>query len=239
MLRGIACGFLALCISLSLASETQAVDITGMKCLGGSAGTSLMIGDWQFRTNARPRLTGDAVFKWGWRTNWAIVGQFGFGWNAYASEESWLSNIELLAENEYERKVIEKTSVLSPFTVGIERRFGSGATVPFVGAGAGVYMQQLWFNRSVAHDPRNGARHRTFDFGFQVRAGIEQFLSDKVSLEYDALAHFVFSEDRERFPDPTSADLETFGRDFRTYGGDSQTIQVRMGVRYYWGSDEL
>lgn len=228
-------GFLTLVFAASLAVEAGAVDLTGLKGLGGSAGTSLMIGDWQFRKHARPRFTGDAVFKYGLAPEWAFVGMFGFGWNSYTNEESWLSDTELLAEVGYEPKIQEKTSTLSPFTAGIEYRLGTGETVPYLGAGGGVYMSQVLFNRSVAHDPRNNARHRRFDFGIYGRAGIEQFVSDVVSIDYDALIHIVFSEDREQFPDPTSADLARFGRDFQTYGGDLQSVQVRIGLRYYWG----
>lgn len=236
-MRRTATGVLALAVCLALpASQAAAVDLTGLKGLGGSAGTSLMIGDSEYRAHARPQFTGDAVFKYGINPSWVFVGMFGFGWNAYAYEESWLSDIELLRTIPgYEPKAQEKVTTLSPFVVGAEYRFGTGETVPYIGAGGGVYMSQVLFNRSVGIDPRNGARHRSFNFGLYGRLGIEHFLSDVMSIDYDALIHIVFSEDRELFPDPTGEDLATYGRDFKTYGGDIQNIQVRVGLRYYWG----
>ena len=56
-----------------------------------------------------------------------------------------------------------------------------------------------------------------------------------MSLDYEALGHIVFSKDRESFPPPSSQEQAIFGRDFRAYGGDTQLVQIRMGIRYYWG----
>ncbi len=237
-MRGCVSGLVLALTWVMGASQAQALDLTGWKGLGGSGGTSLVLGDYQFRTHARPRLTGDAVFRWGWSPDWTFVGMFGFGWNSYGHEEHWLSDLDLLSELGYPREVIEKVTTLAPFTGGVERRFGTGDSVPYVGAGGGLYMQQVLFNRSVGRDPRNGARYRTINPGIYGRVGLERFVSDKVSVDYDLLYHIVFSEDRETFPDPNSADVRRLGRDFRTYGGDSQTMQARIGIRYYWGGDQ-
>jgi hypothetical protein len=234
-MRRTAPGLAALLICLLVTAEAGAVDLTGLKGLGGSVGTSLMIGDWQYRTDVRPWFTGDAIFKYGLSPKWVFTGMFGFGWNGYSNEESWLSDTDLLVEVGYPPEPQQKVTTISPFVAGFEYRFGTGTNVPYLGAGAGIYMTQVLFNRTVAHDPRNGARHRKIDLGFYGRVGLEQFLSDVVAIDYDALIHVVFSEDREKFPDPTSADLERFGRDFRAYNGDMQNIQIRIGLRYYWG----
>jgi hypothetical protein len=235
-MRGAALGTLALVVCCSLAAEALAVDLTGLKGIGGSAGTSLMTGDWEYREHARPRFTGDALFKYGLSPKWAFVGMIGFGWNAYTDEERWLSDEQLRAELGYDPPDAQIKSVaLSPFTAGLEYRFGTGAGVPYLGAGAGVYMTQLLFSGSVALDPRNNARHRSFDFGFYGRAGYEQFVSDVVSVDYDVLYHVVFSQDTVRFPNRTRADREVYGNDFKVYNGDLQNMQARIGLRYYWG----
>jgi hypothetical protein len=221
-----------------LAGGALAADLTGRKGLGGSVGTSLMIGDSEFRAHARPRFTGDAMFKYGFRPQWAVVGFFGYGWNAYAYEERWLADSDFrrslnLTPTDSQEKVV----AMSPFTAGLEYRFGQDVWVPYVGAGGGLYLLQVLFDRSVGRDPRprSLAKHRTFNFGLYGRVGLEQFLSDAVALDYEALGHVVFSKEREKFPPPNSADLRTYGYDFVAYGGDTQLIQVRMGLRYYWG----
>jgi Outer membrane protein beta-barrel domain len=221
-----------------VASAADAAEITGRKMIGGSVGTSLMIGDWEYRTHARPRLTGDAMFKYGLRPRWAVVGTFGYGWNSYTDEELWLSSedfADVRVEQGLGPEPVEKVAVVAPFTVGGEYRFGQDAWVPYVGAGFGVYQLNLYFDGRVAEDPRTLADHRTYNFGLYGRAGIEQFLSESVSLDYEALLHVLFAEEREKFPLPNGADLSKYGDDFHAYGGDAQFVQIRLGLRYYWG----
>jgi len=222
--------------------DALAADLTGRKGLGGSVGTSLMIGDSEFRAHARPRLTGDALFRYGIRPRWVFVAFFGYGWNAYTNEERWLSDAEFrqdLVDQGYlgNPHVQEKVVVMAPFTGGIEYRFGKDVWVPYAGVGGGIYQLQILHNGSVAQDPRDRVRHRLrrYDFGLYLRSGIEQFLTESVSLDYEALGHIVFSKDREKFPPPSSQEQAIFGRDFRAYGGDTQLVQIRMGIRYYWG----
>ena len=78
-LSGLVRGMGILGVAVLAASGALAADITGRKGLGGSVGTSLMIGDWEYRQHARPRFTGDAVFKYGFMPRWALVGMFGYG----------------------------------------------------------------------------------------------------------------------------------------------------------------
>ncbi len=232
---GIAGSMLSMCV---VAPTIDAAEITGRKMLGGSVGTSLMIGDWEYRTHARPRITGDAMFKWGLRPRWALVGTFGYGWNSYTDEELWLSSdayADVRVEQGLGPEPVEKVAVVAPFTVGGEYRFGQDVWVPYVGAGLGVYQLNVYFDGRVAEDPRTLADHRTYNFGLYGRAGIEQFLSESVSLDYEALLHVLFAEDREKFPFPNGADLAKYGDDFHAYGGDAQFVQVRLGLRYYWG----
>lgn len=231
LLAALLCPFLA----ATLAAEAGAVDLTGLKGLGGSAGTSLMVGDWEYREHARPRFNLEAIFKYGISPRWVLAAQAGYGWNSYTAEESWLVDTDLTNQLGFGREPLEKVSTISPFTAGMEYRFGTGDMVPFVGFGGGVYVTQVLFNRTVADDPRNGARHRHVDFGLYGRAGVEQFLSDVFAIEYDALYHFVFAENEERFPEPSSSDLATFGRDFKVYNGNMANIGIRIGLRYYWG----
>ena len=237
-LSGLARGMGVLGLAVLAASGALAADITGRKGLGGSVGTSLMIGDWEYRQHARPRLTGDALFKYGFRPRWAFVGNMGYGWNSYTDEESWLSSPDYSDVREslgLGPDPVEKVTVIAPFTAGVEYRFGKDAWVPYVGGGAGIYQLNVYFDGRVAEDPRTLADHRTYDFGLYGRVGIEQFLSESVAMDYDFLGHILFSSDREKFPPPNSADTETFGRAFKAYGGDSQFLQIRIGLRYYWG----
>lgn len=237
-LSGLARGMVVLGVAVLAAHGALAADITGRKGLGGSVGTSLVIGDWEYRQHARPRLTGDALFKYGFRPRWAFVGSMGYGWNSYTDEESWLSSPNYSALREslgLGPDPVEKVTVIAPFTAGVEYRFGKDAWVPYVGAGAGIYQLNVYFDGRVAEDPRTLADHRTYNFGLYGRVGIEQFLSESVAMDYDFLGHILFSSDREKFPPPNSADLQTYGDDFKAYGGDSQFLQIRLGLRYYWG----
>jgi hypothetical protein len=225
-------------VAVLAASGALAADITGRKGLGGSLGTSLVIGDWEYRQHARPRFTGDALFKYGFRPRWAFVGSMGYGWNSYTDEESWLSSPNYSALREslgLGPDPVEKVTVIAPFTGGVEYRFGKDAWVPYVGAGAGIYQLNIYHDGRVAEDPRTLADHRSYNFGLYGRVGIEQFLSESVAMDYDFLGHILFSSDREKFPPPSSADLQTYGDDFKVYGGDSQFLQIRVGLRYYWG----
>jgi opacity protein-like surface antigen len=237
-LNGLARGMGILGLAVLAAGAVEAADITGRQGLGGSVGTSLLIGDWEYRTHARPRFTGDAIFKYGFRPRWAFVGNFGYGWNSYTDEETWLSSpdyADLRESLHLGRDPVEKVTVICPFTAGLEYRFGKDVWVPYVGAGAGIYQLNLYFNGRVAEDPRTLADHRTYNFGFYGRIGAEQFLSESVAMDYEALGHVLFSSDRDKFPFPNSADLATYGQDFHAYGGDAQFLQVRIGLRYYWG----
>jgi hypothetical protein len=237
-LSGLARGMGVLGVAVLAASGALAADITGRKGLGGSVGTSLVIGDWEYRAHARPRFTGDALFKYGFRPRWAFVGTMGYGWNSYTDEESWLSSPDYSALREslgLGPEPVEKVTVIAPFTGGVEYRFGKDVWVPYVGAGAGIYQLNIYHDGRVAEDPRTLADHRTYNFGLYGRVGIEQFLSESVAMDYDFLGHILFSSDREDFPPPNSADLQTFGNDFKAYGGDSQFLQIRIGLRYYWG----
>ncbi len=228
-------------LALGLAGQVRAADLTGRLGLGGSIGSSLLIGDYDYRKHARPRLTLDALFKYGFRPRWALVGQFGYGWNSYAYEESWLSSpdyADLRESQGLNADGVEKLTVMYPFTGGVEYRFGKETWVPYVGAGGGVYMIDLFHDRRVAVDYRTLAKHRTYNLGFYGRAGVEQFLSDAVAMDYEILGHVVFSEDREKFPYPRGNDLEVYGSDFLPHGGDLQFIQMRIGLRYYWGQEE-
>jgi opacity protein-like surface antigen len=217
-------------LAIFLAGQAVAADLTGMLSLGGSIGSSLMIGDSEYRAHARPRLTFDAVFKYMLRPRMAIVGMFGYGWNGYTSEESWQSGLP--------PEGVDKQTVIAPFTGGLEFRFGEEGWVPYVGAGGGIYMLQLFHERRVAEDPRTQARHRSYDFGLYGRIGIEQFVTEAMSVDYEVLGHAIFSEDREKFPPPSGRDFERYGFDFNAYGGDAQFVQLRAGVRYYWGAEE-
>jgi hypothetical protein len=221
-----------------LAGQAVAADLTGRVGLGGSVGSSLMIGDSEFRAHARPRLTFDAVFRYGLRPRLTLVGMFGYGWNAYTDEEQWLSSEEFLDERValgLNPGASDKQVVVSPFVGGLEYRFGEEAWVPYASVGGGIYMLQLLHERRVAVDPRTLARHRTYSFGLFGRFGVEQFVSESVSIDYEALGHVIFSEDREKFPVPTN---NVWGSDFLAHGGDVQFVQVRVGLRYYWSDEE-
>ena len=237
-LNGLARGMGVLGMAVLVASGAWAADITGRKALGGSIGTSLVIGDWEYRQHARPRLTGDALFKYGFMPRWAFVASMGYGWNSYSDEESWLSSpnyADLRESLGLDPAGVEKVTVIAPFTAGVEYRFGKDVWVPYVGAGAGIYQLNIYFDGRVAEDPRTLADHRTYNFGLYGRVGAEQFLSESVAMDYEALGHIMFASDRDKFPDPTGADYAAFGRDFKAYGGDSQFLQIRIGLRYYWG----
>lgn len=224
-----------------IAGQVLAADLTGRLGLGGSVGTSLLVGDYDYRKHARPRLTLDALFKYGFRPRWALVGQFGYGWNSYAYEESWLSSPDYADLREtygLDAAGVEKLTVMYPFTAGVEYRFGKDTWVPYVGAGGGLYMIDLFHDRRTAIDYRTLAKHRTYNLGFYARGGIEQFITDAVAMDYELLGHMVFSEDREKFPYPRGNDLDVFGDDFLPHGGDLQFIQMRIGLRYYWGESE-
>jgi hypothetical protein len=240
-LSGLARGMGVLGLAVLAASGALAADITGRKGLGGSLGTSLVIGDWEYRQHARPRFTGDALFKYGFMPRWALVGSFGYGWNSYSDEESWLSSEDYSSLREslgLGPDPVEKVTVIAPFTGGVEYRFGKDVWVPYVGAGAGIYQLNIYHDGRVAEDPRTLADHRTYNFGVYGRVGIEQFLSESVAMDYDLLGHILFSSDREKFPDPSGADFQTYGHDFKAYGGDTQFLQIRLGLRYYWGGSD-
>jgi hypothetical protein len=228
-------------LAILLSGQAMAADLTGRQGLGGSIGSSLMIGDSDYRAHARPRFFFDAMFKYGFRPRMAIVAGFGYGWNAYTNEERWLIDpdfADLRSGLGYGSEPLEKVVAVSPFTVGLEYRFGEEAWVPYVGVGGGVYMLELLFERQVARDPQTLAKHRTFNPGLYARVGVEQFLTESVSLDYEALGHLIFSEDRTKFPNANGDTVRIFGEDYRAYGGDAQFVQVRAGVRYYWGEEE-
>ena len=228
-------------LAAGIAGQVLAADLTGRLGLGGSVGTSLLVGDYDYRKHARPRLTLDALFKYGFRPRWALVGQFGYGWNSYAYEESWLSSpayADLRETYGLNADGVEKLTVMYPFTAGVEFRFGKDTWVPYVGAGGGIYMIDLFYDGRTALDYRTLAEHRTYNLGFYARGGIEQFITDAVAMDYEFLGHLVFSEDREKFPYPRGNDLAVYGDDFLPHGGDLQFLQMRVGLRYYWGGGE-
>ncbi len=187
-----------------VAGPSYAQELQGKGSIGGSGGLVLITGDEDLSRSAQPRLLGHMDMRYVIRPNFAVHGTFGRGWNSYSGRGDTLTIIE-------------------PVTVGLEYRqvFERWPRyLPHVGAGIGVYSIYVREQLKVTQDPATLEARHMVDFGLNVTAGLEYFMTRSITVNYDFVWHKIFSENLEDFPSG--------------FGENDSYVQLVVGVSYYF-----
>lgn len=186
-----------------------AQELDGKGSVGASGGLMLLTGDDDLSRDAQPRLLGHFDMKYVINPRLAVHGTFGRGWNSYSGRADTLTVVE-------------------PITLGIEYRhiFEQWPRyLPHVGIGTGVYSLWIREHLQVTEDPITLERRHTVDWGMNITAGLEYFMTRSVTVNYDFVWHKIFSENTDDF--------------VAGFGGDDSYVQIVVGVNYYFSMDIL
>ncbi len=187
-----------------VAGPSYAQELEGKGSVGGSGGIMLLTGDDDLSRSAQPRLLGHMDMRYVFHPNFAVHGTFGRGWNSYSGRGDTLTIIE-------------------PVTVGLEYRhvFQQWPRyLPHAGVGIGVYSVYVREQLKVTQDPATLEERHTVDWGVNVSAGLEYFMTRSITVNYDFVWHKIYSENLEDFPSG--------------FGGDDSYVQLVVGVSYYF-----
>ncbi|KPJ61269.1 MAG: hypothetical protein AMJ46_02990 [Latescibacteria bacterium DG_63] len=190
----------------SLCGQCFSADVTGRAFLNGGAGTLIFIGDeymtgTAFDSDRKIRLYGDGGFGYVFRPYLAATINAGFGWQAYSFDDM-------------------RVATAAPFTAGVEYRHHFGKYMPRIGAGLGWYVWSVLDDRRVMKDEMTREELRRGNLGAYMSAGLDYFVRPSVAVCWDAIGHYILSEDLDAFPSG--------------YGYNEQILVIRMGVRYYF-----
>ena len=195
--------------SLCLAETGFAQELQGKGSIGASGGLMLLTADDDLSRDAQPRLLGHFDMKYVLNPQVAFHGTFGRGWNSYSGRSDTLTVIE-------------------PVTFGVEYRHAFEQWpryLPHAGIGMGVYSVWVREGLQVTKDRQTGERLHTIDWGMNVTAGLEYFITRSVTVNYDFVWHKIFSENLNDFPSG--------------FGNNDSYVQFVVGVNYYFSMDSL
>jgi len=201
-------GFLLL-LGAQVAPAALAEGVAHTGGVGGSLGLLKFVAgdDWK---DGSMRFSGQAVFKYHITDAWGITLEGGAGWNNMGGTGPQ-----------------DTLAVVYPFTLGGQYRFHAGDTpfFPTIGAGIGIYSLGIkdtpssWAEETGPGTQNTGERLNWIAPGFFGRVGTEYMFTDTVAMHFDALFHYVASEDDR----------------FTRFGENMAFIQFRVGVNYYFG----
>ena len=182
----------------------EEVDLEGRGSIGASGGLMLFTGDEDMSDKAQPRLLGHFNMKYVISPNLAVAGTFGRGWNSYSGRGDTLAVIE-------------------PVTFGIEYRHNFEQWPryqPHGGVGVGMYSVYIRDYLTTTRDPVTLESRHTLNWGMNVGVGLEYFMTRTVTVNYDFVWHYIFSENKEDF--------------VAEYGENDSYVQFVVGVNYYF-----
>ncbi|UCF78519.1 MAG: hypothetical protein JSW03_10635 [Candidatus Eiseniibacteriota bacterium] len=194
----------------SLYGQCFPADVTGRAFMTGGAGTLIFIGDDYMTGSAldsqrKIRLYGDVGFGYVFKPYLAATVGAGFGWQAYSFDDL-------------------RVATTAPLTVGAEYRHHFGKYMPRVGAGLGWYIWSVLDDRKVMKDPITREELKRGNVGAYMSAGLDYFVRPTIAVCWDAVGHYVLSEDKDAFPSG--------------YALNEQVLVLRMGIRYYFSPEE-
>ncbi len=186
-----------------------AQELGGKGSIGASGGLMLFTGDDDLSREAQPRLLGHFDWRYVFNPKVALHGTFGRGWNSYSGRNDTLT-------------------IINPVTVAVEYRhvFEQWPRyLPHAGVGVGAYNVVVRENLQVTKDPKTEEDRSTLDWGINVTAGLEYFITRSVTVNYDFVWHKIFSKNLEDFPSG--------------FGNDDSYVQFVVGASYYFSLDIL
>jgi outer membrane protein W len=201
-------------ILISAPVVSNAQSLAGKGSLGGSIGVMKMLEDEDISKKAGMRGMGDFRMRYFFSDKFTTVITTGFGWTGYPSDTN-------------------RIATQLPLTFGLElrpygnKRVAGGRLVPRIGFGGGFYswVVETKIGRNVIKDPQTKALLRKTDPGAYGEVGVEYTASPNVGVSAGVLYHYIFSEDKTKFP--------------TAFGGNDAFFQVRVGVNYYFSIDKL
>jgi len=201
------------------AKHRVGTDAAGRGGIGGLIGGSYFYAADDYSQGALPRFDFSGHWRYSFSDRWRGQFSFGFTWAAYDKTESApFASIDFPTQTTKEGFITQ----LVPISVQLQRRFGGSKWQYHVGAGPGLYRVMVQDDRKVQKDPVTFETHRNMYPGFTVEFGMERFAKTlpNTSFEINAGTHYVFSEDKEKFPSGFNSALGAFA--------------IRLGANYYF-----
>jgi hypothetical protein len=200
------------------------LDAAGRAGVGGLIGGSYFYASDDYSKGALPRFDFSGHWRYSFSDNWRGQISVGFTWSAYnKNQEAPFTSLDFPEQTTKEGFITQ----LVPSSIQIQRRFGGPKWHYHVGIGPGIYRVMVQDERKVQKDPITYEAHQDLYGGFTVEYGMERFAKSlpSTSFEINAASHYVFSEDKDRFPSGFNSALGAFC--------------VRMGVNYYFDTGML
>ncbi|MFH1144573.1 MAG: hypothetical protein V1774_08535 [Candidatus Eisenbacteria bacterium] len=155
---------------------------------------------------AQVRPIGKAVFRYRFSTNWLAALEAGYGWNGYAESG-------------------DRTLIVIPLTLGMERRLGDMWGLTMSGAGgAGIYVWGLRQDGQFLRDPETTKTIQAVDPGLYAGGTGEFHLSNHVTSTVHWNFHYIFSTHKSDYP--------------TMLGENDLFTELRIGVNYYFSPYE-
>jgi hypothetical protein len=187
--------------------------------IGGMLGGGHFIADADYSAGAQPRLVFAGYFRYV-VNDWLRL-QFspGYTWTAYKSGEPFtVVDPNFPADSTKDEVVVQLVPVSLQFQF-IKR---SSHWLYHAGFGPGLYRVWVTNRRKVLKDPVSKELHRDLYWGVSGQFGAERFLASlpNTSIEMNAAANWVFSQDDDNFPSG--------------YNSFLANVEFKIGVNYYW-----
>ena len=194
-------------------TTASADDLAGKGSIGASLGVMRLTGNADLSDGAGIRPILRLSFRYAWQNHFVSVLEAGYGWNAYGEGGGWSG-----ADS------VGTLAVVKPFTVGLDYRLRTENSrfLPRIGAGLGVYSIQIRSGRDrISRDRLTSADRRVTAPGIYGKIGTDYVSTPSLVFNVDALWHYAFSADEEKFP---SGFLNA----------NASFIEGRVGISYYF-----
>lgn len=188
---------------LSLPASGLAFDHVGSGAFGASAGADYYLADEDSHEGVKTRPIVGAFFEYSPSERRAFRVDASLGWVAYPPDKTPGTSIQ----------DPHPVKIVWPTVVSVIHRFRAGTTQPiYVGAGVGLYYWKYRISGKDQRDPITqevikSGKIFAFDPGVHALAGYEYPLTPSLSLQGEALGHYIFSQNFEDRPDKSDPDL--------------------------------
>jgi hypothetical protein len=207
------CALLAVLLAAGFPIATaHSDDLAGKGSIGASLGVMRFTGNADLSEGAGIRPILRLSFRYA-AHRFVSVLEAGYGWNAYGQGGEWAG-----ADS------VGTLAVVKPFTVGLDYRLRTENSrfLPRVGAGLGVYSIQIRSGRDrISRDRLTSADRQVTAPGLYGKIGTDYVSTPSLVFNVDALWHYAFSADEEKFP---SGFLNA----------NASFIEGRVGISYYF-----
>jgi hypothetical protein len=198
---------------LLIPRSAGADQLAGKGSVGFALGAMRFTGGDRLSDDAGVRPIFHGIFKYMWDEHLVSLVEAGFGWNSYGEGGGFVGP-----------DTTGTVAVVTPFTLGVDYRFGApeSRVIPRVGAGAGLYAMTIRSGRDrISRDPVTEEKRRKTTPGFYGKVGTEVILLEAMALNADVLYHTALFSDEENFPGGY-------------FDSGASFAEFRVGLNYYF-----